>query len=146
MKKIIFYILSFFVFISLSFIPKSPVTQIEGQDPPFYMKDTRWADSVFKTLTPDERLAQLFMVAAYSNKDNAHVKEIKDLVDKYKIGGLIFFQGGPIRQAIQANCYQSCSKVPLFMSIDAEWGLAMRLDSTTKIGRASCRERVSPRV
>lgn len=135
MKKIIFYILSFFVFISLSFIPKSKVIQNERQDPPFYMKDTRWADSVFKTLTPDERLAQLFMVAAYSNKDNAHVKEIKELVDKYKIGGLIFFQGGPIRQAIQANCYQSCSKVPLFMSIDAEWGLAMRLDSTTKFPR-----------
>ncbi len=130
MKKIIFYIFSFLVFISLSFTPKSA-----GQDPPFYSKDTRWADSVFKTLTPDERLAQLFMVAAYSNKDNAHVKEIKDLVDKYKIGGLIFFQGGPIRQAIQANCYQSCSKVPLFMSIDAEWGLAMRLDSTTKFPR-----------
>lgn len=135
MKKIIFYIFSFFVFISLSFIPKSTITHSEVQDPPFYMKDTRWADSVFKTLTPDERLAQLFMVAAYSNKDNAHVKEIKDLVDKYKIGGLIFFQGGPVRQAIQANCYQSCSKVPLFMSIDAEWGLAMRLDSTTKFPR-----------
>ncbi len=130
MKKIIFYILSFFVFISLSFIPKASV-----QEPPFYSTNTRWADSVFKTLTPDERLAQLFMVAAYSNKDNAHVKEIKDLVDKYKIGGLIFFQGGPVRQAIQANCYQSCSKVPLFMSIDAEWGLAMRLDSTTKFPR-----------
>lgn len=135
MKRIIFYILSFFVFISLSFIPKSTVTQSAVGDPPFYSKDKRWADSVFKTLTPDERLAQLFMVAAYSNKDNAHVKEIKDLVDKYKIGGLIFFQGGPIRQAIQANCYQSCSKVPLFMSIDAEWGLAMRLDSTTKFPR-----------
>jgi len=137
MKKFIFTIFSSFVFISVSFIPKSTVTQNkgEGQDPPFYSKDTRWADSVFKTLSPDERLAQLFMVAAYSNKDNAHVKEIKDLIDQYKIGGLIFFQGGPVRQAIQANCYQSCSKVPLFMSIDAEWGLAMRLDSTTKFPR-----------
>lgn len=130
MKKIILSILSACVFISFSFIPKP-----SGQDPPFYMSNTRWADSVFKTLTPDERIAQLFMVAAYSNKDKVHVKEIKDLVDKYKIGGLIFFQGGPVRQALQANCYQSCSKVPLFMSMDAEWGLAMRLDSTTKFPR-----------
>src|ERR1043166_7111194 len=126
------YILLFFplIFFSLSFIPRTP-----AQDPPFYLGNTRWADSVFKTLTPDERIAQLFMVAAYSNKDKAHVKEIKELVDKYRIGGLIFFQGGPVRQAIQANCYQSCSKVPLFMAMDAEWGLAMRLDSTTKFPR-----------
>ena len=130
MKKIIFTIFSLFVFISVSF-----VTKTIKQDPPFYSSNTRWADSVFKTLSPDERIAQLFMVAAYSNKDKAHVKEVKDLVDKYKIGGLIFFQGGPVRQAMLANCYQSCSKVPLLISIDAEWGLAMRLDSTTKFPR-----------
>ncbi|MCX6294515.1 MAG: serine hydrolase, partial [Bacteroidetes bacterium] len=105
------------------------------QDPPFYVGDTHWADSVFKSLSPDERIAQLFMVAAYSNKDKAHVKEIKELVDKYKIGGLIFFQGGPVRQAVLSNCYQSCSKVPLLIAMDAEWGLAMRLDSTTKFPR-----------
>ncbi|MFL5763404.1 MAG: glycoside hydrolase family 3 N-terminal domain-containing protein [Bacteroidia bacterium] len=130
MKKVFLLIFSLSVFISLGFIPKPPV-----QDPPFYLSNTRWADSVFKSLTPDERISQLFMVAAYSNKDKAHVKEIKELVDKYKIGGLIFFQGGPVRQAVLANCYQSCSKVPLFMAMDAEWGLAMRLDSTTKFPR-----------
>lgn len=105
------------------------------QDPPFYGKNTNWADSVFKTLTPDERIAQLFMVAAYSNKDKAHTAEIKKLVSQYKIGGLIFFQGGPLRQARLTNYYQKVSKVPLFVSIDAEWGLAMRLDSTTKFPR-----------
>ncbi len=105
------------------------------QDPPFYMTETRWADSVFKSLTSEERIAQLFMVAAYSNKDKTHVKEIKKLVEQYKIGGLIFFQGGPLRQARLTNCYQCCSKVPLFVAIDAEWGLAMRLDSTTKFPR-----------
>jgi beta-N-acetylhexosaminidase len=130
MKKIIFLVFLLFVIISFSFIPK-----ILKQDPPFYSSNTRWADSVFKTLSPDERIAQLFMVAAYSNKDNVHVKEVKELVNKYKIGGLIFFQGGPVRQAILANCYQSCSKVPLLISIDGEWGLAMRLDSTTKFPR-----------
>src|SRR3954468_17194207 len=113
---------SLLIIISVSFIPDG-----NKQDPPFYTTDTRWADSVFKALTPDERIAQLFMVAAYSNKDKAHVKEIKTLVDDYKIGGLIWFQGGPVRQAILSNCYQSCSKVPLLMAMDAEWGLAMRL-------------------
>lgn len=130
MKKIIFSILFILSIVSFSFIPK-----FQKQDPPFLGNDNRWADSVFKTLSPDERIAQLFMVAAYSNKDKAHVKEIKKLVDEYKIGGLIFFQGGPVRQAMLSNCYQSCSKVPLLISMDAEWGLAMRLDSTTKFPR-----------
>jgi beta-N-acetylhexosaminidase len=130
MKKIIFPLFVFIAIASFSFTPK-----VSTQDPPFLSTDTRWADSVFKTLSPDERIAQLFMVAAYSNKDNTHVKEIKKLVDQYKIGGLIFFQGGPVRQAVLSNCYQSCSKVPLLIAMDAEWGLAMRLDSTTKFPR-----------
>jgi beta-N-acetylhexosaminidase len=132
MKKTPLLIFSLIAIAFFSFTPQDPV--IPG-DPPFYTNDTRWADSVFKTLSPDERIAQLFMVAAYSNKDKTHLKEIKELVDTYKIGGLIFFQGGPIRQAILSNCYQSCSKVPLLISMDAEWGLAMRLDSTTKFPR-----------
>ncbi len=130
MKKITLIILTVTTFISFSFIADT-----EKQSPPFYMNDTRWADSVFKTLTPQERIAQLFMVAAYSNKDKTHTKEIKKLVSDYKIGGLIFFQGGPIRQAALTNSYQAISKVPLFVAIDAEWGLAMRLDSTTKFPR-----------
>ncbi len=130
MKKYVFLIFSIVTILLVGFTPKTP-----AQDPPFYLSDTHWADSVFKSLTPEERLAQLFMVAAYSNKDKVHIKEIKKLIVNNKIGGLIFFQGGPERQANQANIYQSISKVPLLMSIDAEWGLAMRLDSTTKFPR-----------
>ena len=89
-----------------------------------------WVDSVFAMMTPDERIGQLFMVAAYSNKDRAHKNEIAELVKKYKIGGLIFFQGGPLRQANLTNYYQSLATIPLFVAIDGEWGLAMRLDST----------------
>ena len=94
-----------------------------------------WADSVFKTLSPDERISQLFMVAAYSNRDHKHENEILKLVTEQKIGGLIFFQGGPVRQANLTNLYQSKSKVPLMISIDGEWGLAMRLDSTVQFPR-----------
>jgi len=99
---------------------------------PFLNIKTPWADSVYKTLSSEERIAQLLHVAAYSNRDSNHVKEIARLIQKYKIGGLIFFQGGPVRQANQTNYYQSISKVPLMISIDAEWGLKMRLDSTIK--------------
>jgi len=126
---------SVFIFTIASIILVSFIPKKELQQPPFYTSNTHWADSVFKTLTPDERIAQLFMVAAYSNKDKVHVNELKKLITEYKIGGLIFFQGGPIRQAYLSNQYQSLSKVPLLVSMDAEWGLAMRLDSTTKFPR-----------
>lgn len=89
-----------------------------------------WVDSVLQTLTPQERIAQLLMVAAFSNKGAQHEKEINKLIDEQKIGGLIFFQGGPSREASLINRYQKTSKVPLLIAMDAEWGLGMRLDST----------------
>ncbi|HEY1040338.1 MAG TPA: glycoside hydrolase family 3 N-terminal domain-containing protein [Bacteroidia bacterium] len=103
--------------------------------PPFWAVESKWVDSVFESLSPDERIAQLFMVAAYSNKDNKHVREIRELIQKYNIGGLIFMQGGPVREAKLNNYYQSKAKTPLLISIDGEWGLAMRLDSTPQYPR-----------
>jgi beta-N-acetylhexosaminidase len=100
--------------------------------PAFLDYKSSWVDSVFNTLSLDEKIGQLFMIAAYSNKDSSHKKEITKLIADYKIGGLIFFQGGPIRQLNLTKHYQNISKIPLLISIDAEWGLAMRLDSTIK--------------
>jgi len=70
------------------------------------------------------------MVAAYSDRGEDHKLQVLKLIREQKIGGLIFFQGGPVRQAQLINAYQSASKVPLLMAMDAEWGLGMRLDST----------------
>jgi beta-N-acetylhexosaminidase len=99
-----------------------------------YFEDTsgekKWVDSVYANLTFEEKLGQLFMVAAYSNKDTIHFNALDKLICNYKIGGLIFFQGGPVRQAKLTNRFQNESKVPLFIGNDAEWGLSMRLDST----------------
>lgn len=103
--------------------------------PEFVKIKSAWVDSVYNSLSNDEKIAQLFMIAAYSNKDTNHVNEISNLIKKYKIGGLIFFQGGPVRQAKLTNYYQSISKTPLMIATDAEWGLAMRLDSTIRFPR-----------
>lgn len=92
--------------------------------------ETHWVDSIYNQMTFEEKAGQLFMVAAYSNKDTVHVHAIDKLIKDHKIGGVIFFQGGPLRQAQLTNRYQAKSKVPLFVGIDAEWGLSMRLDST----------------
>src|SRR5690606_24468073 len=90
----------------------------------------KWVDSVYNQMSFNEKVGQLFMVAAYSNRDEKHVNELMDLVKSKNIGGVIFFQGGPGRQAKITNKLQAASKVPLFVGIDAEWGLGMRLDST----------------
>ena len=99
---------------------------------PFLDTQTDWVDSVFSTMDLDAKVGQLFMVAAYSNRDEAHKQEIMELVEKYKIGGLIFFQGGPVRQANLHNAYQIKADVPLLVAMDCEWGVGMRLDSTIR--------------
>lgn len=91
-----------------------------------------WVSQMFSSLSIDEKIAQLVMVPVYSNKDQVHIDSISQLVTRHKIGGMIFFQGGPVRQAHMINRYQQESNIPLMISIDGEWGLAMRLDSTVR--------------
>ena len=108
-----------------------PLLTTGSVPPPFTSHlDDAWVDSVLNTLTPDERIAQLIVVAAYSNRNSAHTQELIDMVKNHKVGGFIFFQGGPGRQARMINQLQAASKVPLLMAMDAEWGVGMRLDST----------------
>ena len=75
------------------------------------------------------------ILRAHSNLSTKHVAEVAGLIKKYNIGGLCFFQGGPVRQARLTNFYQSIAKTPLLISIDAEWGVAMRLDSVAALPR-----------
>jgi beta-glucosidase-like glycosyl hydrolase/CubicO group peptidase (beta-lactamase class C family) len=103
--------------------------------PPFLEHPSPWADSVLASLSTEQRIAQLMMVAAYSNKDAKHVNEVESLVTKYNIGGLIFFQGGPVRQARLVNRYQAKARTPILIGMDLEWGLSMRLDSTLRFPR-----------
>ena len=97
-----------------------------------YEGDTSWVNRKMSEMTLDEKIGQLFMVAAYSNKGDEHREEIANLVKTEGIGGLIFMQGGPVRQARLINYYQQSAEIPLMVAMDAEWGLAMRLDSTFK--------------
>ena len=91
---------------------------------------TAWVDSVFSSLSLNEKIGQLFMVAAYSGGNEQHYQVIDQLVKKHHIGGLIFMQGHPHSQASLTNRYQRHAEVPLLIAQDAEWGLGMRLDST----------------
>jgi beta-glucosidase-like glycosyl hydrolase/CubicO group peptidase (beta-lactamase class C family) len=92
----------------------------------------QWVDSVFNSLSNDERIAQLMVIRAHSNLGADHVAKVESDIKKYNVGALCFFQGGPVRQANLTNYYQSIAKTPIMVTIDGEWGLGMRLDSVTK--------------
>jgi beta-N-acetylhexosaminidase len=129
------FVLLFLFIISLNFsrpyLQDIPVTGKSGVDlPAFYKADTVWVDSVLQSMSIDEKIGQFFMIPAYSDKADWHRKEVADLIHKYKVGGIIFFTGGPVRQALLTNYFQSVSETPLLIAMDAENGLAMRLDST----------------
>src|SRR5690606_25502887 len=86
--------------------------------------------SVFNKLSTRQKIAQLFFVRAHTNLSQAYQDSVGKVIRRQKLGGVVFFQGGPVRQAVLTNKYQKKSKVPLIIAIDGEWGLGMRLDST----------------
>ncbi len=115
------------IFLALLFTPFFVTAQYKSKLPA-----QQWTDSVFNSLTEEQRIAQLMVVRAHSNLGPDHVAKVVSDIQKYNIGALCFFQGGPVRQANLTNYYQSIAQTPIMMTIDGEWGLGMRLDSVTK--------------
>ena len=89
-----------------------------------------WVNHEFNRLSRRQKIAQLFMVAAYSNMFEEFSDSVGKVISRFQPGGLIFFQGGPVRESVLLNRYQKSLKVKAMVAMDAEWGLAMRLDST----------------
>ena len=105
-----------------------------GQINPLVVKDSiaqmAWVENQYANMSLQEKVGQLFMVSVASNQSKTATDRIKNLVKEQGIGGVIFLVGGPVQQAQLTNEYQSVSKIPLLIGSDAEWGMAMRLDST----------------
>ena len=95
-----------------------------------YPAQRSWVDSIYNGMSLQEKVGQLFMVDVFSRDPKTKTDKINKLINEQYIGGVIFSKGGPKRQAKLNNQFQSVSKVPLLVAMDAEWGLAMRLDST----------------
>jgi len=97
-----------------------------------FSQDTksRWIDSVFQTMTPEEKAGQLFMmsVSAYGSDDDK--EEWIDKIKSYYPGGIIITQGGPNSHVNFVNELQSLSKIPMLVGVNAEWGLGQSIDST----------------
>ncbi|ALM06770.1 beta-N-acetylglucosaminidase [Sediminicola sp. YIK13] len=123
--KFVFHILFLSFFIGSS---------VQGQQDPLVSKDSldqaQWVNDVYQSMTLDEKMGQLFMMSVASDQAKSGTDQIKKMIEEHKIGGVIFSTGGPVRQAKLTNEYQAASKIPLLIGMDAEWGLAMRLDST----------------
>lgn len=104
------------------------------------LRKKEWVDSVFSTLTPEEKIAQLIVVRmssmdAKTGKPVFYTDKVEASVRKHKVGGVCLFQGGPIMQAQELNRIQSAAPLPLLVSIDAETGLGMRMDSVRPLPR-----------
>ena len=98
---------------------------------PFINQQHQWVDSVFNSLTPKERIGQLFLVRAHTNLGQKYVDSVATVIKNEQLGGLVVFQGGPVRHIDMFNQYQKLAKVPLLITFDGEWGLGMRLADST---------------
>lgn len=98
-------------------------------------ESNHWVDSVFESLSLDERIAQLLMIRVQSNRNDAYYNAISATIKQYNVGGLCFFRGTPHKQARLTNRWQAEAQTPMLIAIDGEWGLAMRLDSTVSYPR-----------
>ena len=116
-------------------------TGIQNHDVPnqenlvHHAQKTAWVDSVTASLSLDQKIAQFFMLGVYPTQGEANRFSVKKIIETYDIGGVIFFKGHPSQIASWTNDFQKACKIPLFASIDGEWGINMRVDSTIQYPR-----------
>ena len=91
--------------------------------------ESRWVDSVYNSLTTEQRVAQLICIRA-NQPDKPYNQDVAKYIKQYNIGGVCFFRNDLTAQVEQTNAWQAMAQTPLMVSIDAEWGLAMRLKNT----------------
>ena len=87
-----------------------------------------WADSVADAMTLEEQVGQLFMPASYTRTDNATISAVSAYVADCKVGGMVFLKGDTCYMRVLSDTLQRQSRVPMFLAVDAEWGLGMRLE------------------
>ncbi|MBK8485364.1 MAG: serine hydrolase [Saprospiraceae bacterium] len=112
MKNILITIL-FFCFLNLSY------GQQNGQK--------AWVDSVLNKLSVEQKLGQLFVIRSFATNTDESLQNILSLIQNYHVGGVCFFKGTIPKMIELNNLYQSNASIPLLMSMDAEWGLGMRM-------------------
>ena len=97
-----------------------------------FLPDESWAETQLAQMSLDEKIGQFFMIAAYSIRGEAHLKEIETSIQQNKLGGIIWFQGTKADFLPAAQRLQKSSKIPLLYGMDAEWGASMRLTGESR--------------
>ena len=121
MKKLVRYSVFLFAFLLLMFS-----TGVQRSNVNF---------DILSQMTLEEKIAQLLIIRVSSTEDEKYNKELVEKVARIQPGGVCFFKGGPVREAMLTNRLQAVSKIPLFVAIDGEWGPSMRLDSCVAFPR-----------
>ncbi len=117
----------------LSMLAFAAATQVKAQQKSYLQtlaEPNEWVDSVFNKMSKREKIAQMFFIRALTNADKNYEDSVGKVIRRARVGGLVFFQGGPGRQANLTSTYQKKARTPLLITLDGEWGLGMRLDST----------------
>lgn len=129
MNKLAFNLLFILLFINSQI---SAQYQPKNSSPTDLKNAKQWVDKTYNSLSQDEKLGQLFIVALYTNKDETHINRVRNIVANDKIGGLILMQDDAAREINLVNEFQGKSKVPLMIGMDAEWGLFQRIATAHK--------------
>ena len=129
MKKLLYTSLFIFSFISFTAKAQYQPKNISEED---LKKAHRWVDRTYRSLSQDEKLGQLFIVALYTNKGEDYINQIRNIVVNDKIGGLILMQDDAAREINLVNEFQQKSKIPMMIGMDAEWGLFQRIATAHK--------------
>lgn len=129
MNKIVYTSLLVFFFISSKIAAQYQPKNLSQAD---LNRAQQWVDKTYQSLSQDEKLGQLFIVALYTNKDENHINQVRNIVVNEKIGGLILMQDDAAREINLVNEFQEKSKVPLMIGMDAEWGVFQRIATAHK--------------
>lgn len=125
MKQLYFTIICVFAVLSL-----------QAQAGPLVASDTlgqvRWVNQQYDQMSLDQKLGQLFMIQLSSNMNGQQLQKRIALLEEENLGGIIFSTGSPTAQLRLTNTLQNRARIPYLIAQDAEWGLAMRLDSVPR--------------
>ncbi len=125
MRKICYSVFLILVVIFLS--PSKVLAQTDSLN----LNEKQWVDSVYQSLNLEQKIAQLFIVRA-NQADKDYDSNIEKYIRDFNIGGVTFFRNKAMNQIEKTKEWQAIAKTPLFISMDAEWGVAMRMNEVIK--------------
>ena len=95
-------------------------------------KANDWVQKTYNSLSQDQKLGQFFIIALYTNKGEDYINNVRNIVVNEQIGGLILMQDDATKEINLVNEFQTKSKVPLMIGMDAEWGIFQRIATAHK--------------